>query len=136
MHHIQDAHEDFILGIDWDPADEFIVSLSNDRSLRFWSTQDYKCRGMITSAYKKMSSRSFQKRLSWMPTGQGVISSSGTDPIDKTHTHVAPVISRDRVIKSTLKGHRGMITVAVRVLENTLSFIICDFQTYFIASPN
>jgi protein HIRA/HIR1 len=112
---ITDAHTGWILGVAWDPVSQFIATQGADRCVKYWNVQDYKCAAESRTPFDHFKSTSVHfRRLAWMPSAIGIVTTCGFSKVDKDNSHVVPLLSRTSECMSSIKGHKGAVSIAVR----------------------
>lgn len=104
------GHKGLIKGVAWDPRGQYLASQSEDKSVIFWRTSDWKIEGTLKQPFQGTAGSSFFHRLSWSPDGEHIIA---TNALNSKH-HIAPVIKRGSwETQFDYVGHLGPIVVSV-----------------------
>lgn len=115
-----EGHRDFVKGLCWDPAGNFLASQSDDRTVIIWNVYDWTPVKTISEPFMKPFGQSFFKRLSWSPEGSQLCAVQACD--ESQHLITASVIERQSwEQKASLIGH-GMIiecSVGVHIVKST-----------------
>lgn len=50
----REGHEDSVKGIAWDPIGKYLASQSSDKTLKIWTTDNWKCEKTISEPFKNV----------------------------------------------------------------------------------
>lgn len=115
-----DAHGGFVKGVTWDPVGNFLATQSDDKTVRIWDTDTWRCVETVSKPFEMSPQSTFFRRLrlvltcalligSWSPDGAFIAASNAMNgPV-----FVAAVIEREGwAADISFVGHENTIQVA------------------------
>ncbi|BAM81905.1 probable WD repeat domain protein [Cyanidioschyzon merolae strain 10D] len=110
------GHHGMVKGVSWDPANQFIATQSDDRSVLLWRTDHWgeierRLSEEFEAATTEANLRSWFMRLAWSPSGAELVATNGY----RNKCHVAPLYRRIQDFADPIEfvGHRAPV-VSIR----------------------
>ncbi|KAJ2618703.1 HIR complex subunit, partial [Coemansia sp. RSA 1358] len=99
------GHEQFVKGVTFDPAERFLASQSDDKSLKIWRTSDWQLHRTITKPFEDNIFSTYFCRPSWAPDGDCIALANAANG----RVPVAAVVTREWSVDLSLVGHHAAI---------------------------